>query len=486
MTRPTNAQLEVQRTTLEALIAKHPDGVKQTQLAADWATTTVPPIDRRTMLRRLAEMITAGRIVPTGAARSRAYRLTAPAPAVATAMIASTAPSVTVQSAPYPTLSPDGTEVRQLVQRDRSLRTPCTYDGDFLGAYNPGDTWYLPAALRAKLRTLGSDPVANQPIGTYARHILERLLVDLSFESSRLEGNHYSLLDTEKLLLFGTEAVGGTPQEKQMILNHKSAIQFISDNAASLDVDKATMYAVHGCLAENLMDDPRREGALRTHAVTIYNSVYVPSAIPQMIEQWFTELVSKAGAIPDPFEQAFVLLIHVPYLQPFGDVNKRTSRVIANLPLIKAEFCPLSFLDVSRAAYAEGLLGVYELRRIELMRDVFEWAYERSCEQYRVVVASVGQPDRIRQEYRTALRTYVRDTVRGRAKPGAPDMEEWARGTARVPEDAGPLFRAISLELENLRPELAFRYDLRPPDVTSWLTATRIGEVHGSSGIPRP
>jgi Fic/DOC family len=442
MTRPTKAQLEVQRTTLEALIAKHPDGVKQTQLAADWATTTVPPIDRRTMLRRLAEMITAGRIVPTGAARSRAYRLTAPTSAVATAMIAST----------------------------------CTYDGDFLGAYNPGDTWYLPAALRAKLRTLGSDPVANQPIGTYARHILERLLVDLSFESSRLEGNHYSLLDTEKLLMFGTEAVGGTPQEKQMILNHKSAIQFISDNAASLDVDKATMYAVHGYLAENLMDDPRQEGALRTHAVTIHNSVYVPSAIPQMIEQWFTELARKAGAIPDPFEQAFFLLIHVPYLQPFGDVNKRTSRVIANLPLIKAEFCPLSFLDVSRAAYAEGLLGMYELRRIELMRDVFEWAYERSCEQYRVVVASVGQPDRIRQEYRTELRAYVRDTVRGGAKPGAPDMEEWARGTARVPEDAGPLFRAISLELENLRPELAFRYDLRPLNVTSWLTATRIGE----------
>lgn len=452
MTRPTRAQLEVQRTTLQALIAKHPDGAKQTQLAADWATTTVPPIDRRTMLRRLAEMITAGRIVPTGAARSRAYRLTAPAPAVATAMIASTAPSA---------------------------------DGDFLGAYNPGDTWYLPAALRAKLRTLGSDPVANQPIGTYARHILERLLVDLSFESSRLEGNHYSLLDTEKLLMFGTEAVGGTPQEKQMILNHKSAIQFISDNAASLDVDKATMYAVHGYLAENLMDDPRQEGALRTHAITIYNSVYVPSAIPQMIEQWFTELARKAGAIPDPFEQAFFLLIHVPYLQPFGDVNKRTSRVIANLPLIKAEFCPLSFLDVSRAAYAEGLLGVYELRRIELMRDVFEWAYERSCEQYRVVVASVGQPDRIRQEYRTALRAYVRDTVRGGAKPGAPDMEEWARGTARVPEDAGPLFRAISLELENLRPELAFRYDLRPPNVTSWLTATRSSEVHDSSGTPR-
>src|ERR1035437_4804607 len=126
MTRPTNAQLEVQRTTLEALIAKHPDGAKQKQLAADWATTTVPPIDRRTMLRRLAEMITAGRIVPPGAARSRAYRLTTPAPAAATAMIASTAPGANVQRAPYPTLSPDGTEVRQLVRQDRSLRTPCT------------------------------------------------------------------------------------------------------------------------------------------------------------------------------------------------------------------------------------------------------------------------------------------------------------------------------------------------------------------------
>jgi hypothetical protein len=166
-------------------------------------------------------------------------------------------------------------------------------------------------------------------------------------------------------------------------------------------------------------------------AFCVYRQVFVSRRLVLCPEDLFC--VQKAH-----IEQAFFLLIHVPYLQPFGDVNKRTSRVLANLPLIKAEFCPLSFLDVSRAAYAEGLLGAYELRRIELMRDVFEWAYERSCEQYRVVVASVGQPDRIRQDYRTKMRAYVRDTVRGGAKPGAAAMEEWARGTARVPGDARP------------------------------------------------
>ena len=93
-------------------------------------------------------------------------------------------------------------------------------------------------------------------------------------------------------------------------------------------------------------------------------------------------ILDKAGAIADPFEQAFFVMVHIPYLQPFIDVNKRVSRPGANIPLIRHNLCPLSFIDVPERAYVEGTLGVYELTNIDLLRDVFVWAYERSCQRY--------------------------------------------------------------------------------------------------------
>ena len=161
--------------------------------------------------------------------------------------------------------------------------------------------------------------------------------------------------------------------------------------------------------------------------------------------------------------------MHLPYLQPFSDVNKRTSRVMANLPLVKAELCPLSFLDVSREANAAGLLGVYEHERIDLIRDVFQWAYERSCQQYRAVIESIGEPDPIRQKYRNAMREMVRQTIKGGVGPDTAALQQWARANAQTREDAVPLFVSIREEFENLRPELAARYNLRSEAVAEWL-----------------
>ena len=97
--------------------------------------------------------------------------------------------------------------------------------------------------------------------------------------------------------------------------------------------------------------------------------------------------------IPDAIEQAFFVMVHLPYLQPFIDVNKRTSRLAANISLIRANLCPLSFVDVPEHTYTEGTLGVYENRNIALLRDVFVWAYERSCGQFKVLREAMGDPD---------------------------------------------------------------------------------------------
>ena len=103
----------------------------------------------------------------------------------------------------------------------------------------------------------------------------------------------------------------------------------------------------------------------------IEGSVFHPLEVPQLIEECFDEILAKASLIGDPFEQALFALVQIPYLQPFDDVNKRVSRVAANIPLIRANLAPLSFEEVPRELYTEAILGVYELKRTELLRDLF-------------------------------------------------------------------------------------------------------------------
>jgi Fic family protein len=123
-------------------------------------------------------------------------------------------------------------------------------------------------------------------------------------------------------------------------------------------------------------------------------------------------LLVKADLIEDPFEQAFFVMVHIPYLQPFEDVNKRVSRLAANIPLVKHNLSPLSFVDVSERAYIDAVLGVYELNRVELLRDLFSWAYERSCQRYTVLREALPTPDPLRLRYRAELTELVRETVR--------------------------------------------------------------------------
>jgi hypothetical protein len=118
-------------------------------------------------------------------------------------------------------------------------------------------------------------------------------------------------------------------------------------------------------------------------------------------------MLATAAAIADPFEQAF-FVVQLPYLQPFDDVKKRVSRLAANIPFIKGNLAPLSFDDVPRGLYVEAVLGVYELRRFELLREVFVWAYERSAARYAAVSQSLGNPDPFRLRYRASLRDAAR------------------------------------------------------------------------------
>ncbi len=356
-----------------------------------------------------------------------------------------------------------------LVQRPLTQRKPCSYERAFLDAYRPNQTHYLRVQDRATLHALGRTPEAQQPAGTYARKILEYLLIDLSWNSSRLEGNTYSLLDTERLFREGVEAEGRKATETQMILNHKQAIEYLVEGAAELDLEPRTLKTLHGILSENLLADPTDEGRLRRTPVGIHDSAYIPLALPQLIEELFEQILLVARDIQDPFEQAFFLLVHIPYLQPFADVNKRTSRLAANLPLLRHNLHPLSFTDLPREPYTLATVAVYENRRIEALRDVFLWAYQRSAERYQALRQSMGDPEPFRLRYRAALREAVRQVVRNLEDPKSLPAHVALFAKSAIPEEDQRRFQALALqELRNLHEGTFARYGLKPSEFERW------------------
>jgi DNA-binding Lrp family transcriptional regulator len=414
-----------------------------------------PDVARRTVQRRVAALLDAGRLRAVGQARGRRYALATPA---------TTGPAGEAVTLPA---SPEGEALRRYVRRPRAERTPVGYDRALLDAYVPGATAYLSPPLRTHLAAIGRRADDARPAGTYAREILERLLIDLSWASSRLEGNTYSHLDTRELLTFGRVASGHDARETQMVLNHKAAIELLVEDAPRIGFNPLTFRNLHALLSDNLLPDPHAGGRLRVRAVEISGSVFVPLAVPSAIDECFRTLLLKAGAIPDPFEQAFFVMVHLPYLQPFDDVNKRVSRLGANIPFIRENLSPLSFVDVPERDYVEGTLAVYETARFDLLRDVFAWAYERSAQRYGVVKASLVEPDPFRLALREAIRAVVAEVVRADEPPRPEVVERRARG--RVAEVDLARFVALVLDdLGHLHEGNVARHGLRPSELEAW------------------
>ncbi|CAM4151193.1 Fic family protein [Roseateles saccharophilus] len=427
---------------------------------------------RRTLQRRLAVLVAHGRIQVQGEGRATRYHRielvdSSDGSAVATWDSGVQPPT---QAAAYVRTSPEGAEIRAYVSQPRHLRTPVSYRLEFLEQYHPNHTAYLPPNLREQLHALGRSPADQTPAGTFARDILNRLLIDLSWASSHLEGNTYSRLDTEKLIEFGQAAEGKDALETQMILNHKQAIEYLVLDPEHARVDADTLVALHAFLSDGLMADPSAVGRIRRRAVEIGGSVYLPIALPQRLEELFGIVVRMAAEIADPFEQAFFLMVQVPYLQPFEDVNKRVSRLAANIPFIRHNLCPLSFIDVPQQAYVDAMLGVYELNRVELLRDVFVWAYERSCQQYVAVKQTLVPPDIFRLRHRQALAEVIAAIVR--ADEPATEQAVRSRMPGVIPAADGDHFVTLVMaEFAALHPGNAVRFGLRPLELAAWQDA---------------
>jgi len=209
---------------------------------------------------------------------------------------------------------------------------------------------------------------------------LERFVVEFSWKSSKIEGNTYTLLDTERLIKEGIVASGHTQDETNMVLNHKSALQFILANRDlfSGSLTLATVEDVHEQLVENLGIARGLRGGL----AAITGSTYRPLDNTYQIRDAMKILLSAEKKMTDTYSKALLLLAGVSYIQPFEDGNKRTARLVANGILLVDGLAPLSYRSVDEVAYKEAMLAFYEVHTIEPVKQMFLEQYRFAATEY--------------------------------------------------------------------------------------------------------
>lgn len=208
---------------------------------------------------------------------------------------------------------------------------------------------------------------------------LERLVIELSWKSSKIEGNTYTLLDTEKLILEGKEAPGHSKSEAVMILNHKEAFTFVHENADQFKtLTRANVEKLHAILVKGLSVGL----GLRKKPVGVLGSRYQPLDNIHQISEAVNDLSSAVSRTQTPYGKALVALLGISYLQPFEDGNKRTSRFMANALLMAYGHAPLSYRSVDEKEYREAMLVFYEVNSLTPFKKIFIAQYDFAARHY--------------------------------------------------------------------------------------------------------
>lgn len=368
-----------------------------------------------------------------------------------------------------------GSESISMVERIRRPlyeRTPAAYADEWFDAYQPNVTFYLPLHLRSQLYKAGKRSKNEEPAGSYAHQIFDRLLIDLSYNSSRLEGNTYSLLDTERLILEGTGVEGKLDEEKVMILNHKEAIRYLIDSTPHLKVSKQIICTLHYLLSDGLVE-ARYAGKVRDHAVRIGGSTYIPFEDPERLQLQLERIVEKAALIENPYEQSLFLLVHISYLQAFEDVNKRTARLCANIPLITNNLVPLSFNDIEKDDYISAMIAIYELQDVRPLVDLYVFSYLRTCAMYDTTIKAIGF-DEIRVRYRQERRALIREIILGKLVEGRLKMHIDSHIDKMIPEkDRNAFLKDVMEDLQEMDQSRIVGLGITAKELEDWLKIYR-------------
>lgn len=208
---------------------------------------------------------------------------------------------------------------------------------------------------------------------------LERLAIDLSWKSSQIEGNTYSLLETERLLKEKETASGKTKEEAIMLLNHKAAIDFIIENPDYLiPLSVSKIEDIHNILTKELAIDRN----IRKRRVGISGTNYRPLDNEFQIRESLLNMCNLVNSKINIFEKALLVLVLISYIQPFADGNKRTARIVSNAILMNNKYCPISFRTVDSVEYKKAMLLFYEQNNISVFKEIFINQFEFAVKTY--------------------------------------------------------------------------------------------------------
>lgn len=256
-----------------------------------------------------------------------------------------------------------------------------SYNFDFLESYLPNETHFFTSEQLKILENSVSSIDINTDFYINNKRLLEISLIDLSFASSYLEWNTYDYLDTEILIKYNEIAKQKSQDDTQMILNHKKCIEYMVYYKKELSFSKQTFFEIHTLLWEKLL--PKENlWIIRNKTVEIGASTYTPLDNKFQLEEQFEIFLEKLNEIQNPFEQSLFMLVFIPYFQIFLDINKRTSRMSSNLPLLKHNLPLISLLAVEKRTYINAILAVYELNDVSLLRDMFVENYLLNMKRY--------------------------------------------------------------------------------------------------------
>jgi len=310
-----------------------------------------------TIKRELSSLAKSGLLTASGQGRSRAY-------------------SVSVLGR---ILSNIGANTYSTLEPDKRYGL-ASFNSDLLPSF-PSDV-FTPVEL-ATLEEATNEyhqRTANQPFAIQKKE-LERLIIELSWKSSKIEGNTYSLLDTEKLILEHKEAPGHDKKEARMILNHKDAFTFVHGNRKLFHtLTGANLEQLHSVLVKELSVGT----GLRQKPVGVTGSKYQPLDNVHQIREAVETLSAAIARAKTPYAKALLALLGISYIQPFNDGNKRTARLMANALLLSHNCAPLSYRSVEEQDYREATLVFYEINSIMSFKKIFVEQYLFGAKNYAV------------------------------------------------------------------------------------------------------
>ncbi len=359
-------------------------------------------------------------------------------------------------------ISDEGKRILALVTQPVEKRKAAGYDYRIVKKYDRNKGYFLPHEIK-HLQKINKSVQQEH----FIRKIENRLITDLSFNSCRLQGNNYSLLETDHLFLLREAAADRSASETQMLLNHREAVEFILKTPKNKLLNRGGLLHIHGLISDNMLVNRANCGTFRTSDIVVPATSYIGN-LDWGYNAKLRQLFNKSASVGNPFEESFFLLAHLSYMQPLYNLNECVARIICNVPLIHSRLAPLTFTDLPVNLYRAGLNGVYELQKITLLKDLYIWSYERSASRYDILNEISHQPDRYILNYREIIKALMAKIIHHKCnRPEAGILIKEA--AADLPLHERPAFtRSVENELFSLHEGNFVRYTRDASVFSEW------------------